>query len=117
MLCCLGSVCVCLGGWLALVRKRFVLVMWQACLLVVLWWGLSVFFLVRRLVVESGLGGLSVEGGAGCWVWWWFFLGAVWLYLVVGSTVAGWCGGLFCLLVAFGVCVFCFPLVHVSVFI
>ena len=48
MLCCLGSVCVCLGGWLALARQRFVLVMWQAGLVVVL-----VYFvlLVRRLVV------------------------------------------------------------------
>ena len=54
--------CVCLGGWLALARQRFVLVMWQAGLVVVL-----VYFvlLVRRLVVESGLGGLSVEGGVG----------------------------------------------------
>ena len=42
--------CVCLGGWLALARQRFVLVMWQAGLVVVLLWGLSIlfFFLVRR---------------------------------------------------------------------
>ena len=39
-------------------------------------------------MVESGLGGLSVEGGADCWVWWWFFLGAVWLCVAVGSSVA-----------------------------
>ena len=83
MLCCLGSVCVCLGGWLALVRQRFVLVMWQACLLAVLWWGLS-FFLVRRLVVESGLGGFVVEGGAGFVVCW--LLGLVVVFL--GSCLA-----------------------------
>ena len=83
MLCCLGSVCVCLGGWLALVRQRFVLVMWQACLLVVLWWGLS-FFLVRRLVVESGLGGFVVEGGVGFVVCW--LLGLVVVFL--GSCLA-----------------------------
>ena len=91
MLCCLGSVCVCLGGWLALARQRFVLVMWQAGLVVVL-----VYFvlLVRRLVVESGLGGLSVEGGVGLVV---VFLGGC---LAVGSV--------FCLQVAFGVCFFLF---------
>ena len=75
--------------------------MWQAGLVVVL-----VYFvlLVRRLVVESGLGGLSVEGGAS-------FVGLVVVFL--GSCLAlfgcwQYCGGLCCLLVAFGVCVFCF---------
>ena len=44
--------CVCLGGWLALARQRFVLVMWQACLLVVLWWGF--FFFDRGEQKEVG---------------------------------------------------------------
>ena len=62
--------------------------MWQAGLVVVL-----VYFvlLVRRLVVESGLGGLSVEGGVGLVV------------VFLGGCLA-LCGSVFCLQVAFCVC-------------
>lgn len=46
--------------------------------------GLVCFFLVRRLVVESGLGGFGVEGGVGFVVCW--LLGLVVVFL--GSCLA-----------------------------